>query len=56
MNRAIFITVRSGSTRLPNKSQKEILGSPTIEHLIKRVKRSKLADIIILCTLLMKKT
>ena len=50
MKKAIFITVRSGSTRLPNKATKEILNSPTIEHLIKRVKRSKLADIVVLCT------
>ena len=47
---AIFITVRSGSTRLPNKATLKINGVPTIEHLIKRVKNSKLADVIVLCT------
>lgn len=47
---AIFITVRSGSTRLPNKATLKINGVPTIEHLIRRVKNSKLADAIVLCT------
>ena len=50
MNKAIFITVRTGSTRLPKKCLLEIQGLATIQHLIKRVKRSKLADIIVLCT------
>jgi len=48
--RGIFITVRSGSTRLPNKALLNINGMPTIEHLIRRVKRSKLAELIVLCT------
>ena len=47
---AILITVRTGSTRLPNKAILEIEGKSTIEHLISRVKHSKLADKIILCT------
>ncbi len=47
---AILITVRTGSTRLPKKALIEINGKTTIEHLIDRVKRSKLADDIILCT------
>lgn len=50
MNRAIFITVRTGSTRLPKKCLLEIKGLTTIQHLIRRIKRSKLAEIIILCT------
>ena len=50
MKKAIFISVRTGSTRLPNKSILEINGKPTIEYLIDRVKESKFADIIILCT------
>ena len=48
--KAIFITVRTGSTRLPQKALLKIHDHSTIEHLIKRVKRSKLADIIVLCT------
>ena len=47
---AILITVRSGSTRLPNKATLKINQKTTIEHLIDRVKGSKLSDLIILCT------
>lgn len=50
MKKAIFITVRSGSSRLPQKCFLEINGRTTIEHLIQRVKRSKKAEIIVLCT------
>jgi len=50
MKKAIFITVRTGSTRLPKKCLLKIQGLTTIQHLIRRVKKSKLADIIILCT------
>ena len=50
MNTAILITVRTGSTRLPGKSLLKINGKSTIEHLITRVKKSKLACKIILCT------
>ena len=50
MNKGIFITVRTGSTRLPNKATLKINGKTTIEHLIDRVKNSKLSDSIILCT------
>ncbi len=47
---AILITVRTNSTRLPNKALLKIMGKETIVHLIDRVKKSKLADKIILCT------
>jgi len=47
---SIFITVRTGSTRLPNKALLMIEGRTTIEHLIDRAKRSKLSDKIVLCT------
>jgi spore coat polysaccharide biosynthesis protein SpsF len=50
MKKAIFMTVRTGSTRLPNKALLEMNGKPTIEHLIQRVKRSKKAELIVLCT------
>ena len=48
MIKAIFITVRNGSTRLPGKAMLEIEGLPTIEYLIHRLKHSKKADIIVL--------
>lgn len=47
---AIFISVRTGSSRLPNKALKTIKGRTTIEYLIDMVKKSKLAQKIILCT------
>jgi len=50
MNKAIFITVRTGSTRLPKKALLKIKGLTTIQHTIRRVKKSKLANIIILAT------
>jgi spore coat polysaccharide biosynthesis protein SpsF (cytidylyltransferase family) len=50
MLKAIFITVRTGSTRLPNKSTLQIKNKHTIEYVIDNVKKSKHADKIILCT------
>ena len=50
MRKAIFITVRSASTRLPNKCYITIKGKPTIEYVIAQAKKAKLADIVILCT------
>ena len=46
----IFITVRTGSTRLPNKSILKIKDKYTIEYVINSVKKSKYADKVILCT------
>ena len=48
--KAIFISVRTGSTRLPQKALIDIEGRKTIEYLIDRVKRSQYAENIILCT------
>jgi spore coat polysaccharide biosynthesis protein SpsF len=53
-NKAIFITVRTGSTRLPKKALLEIAGKKTIERLINRVKRSKGKDLVVLCTTTLK--
>jgi len=50
MIKAIFITVRTGSSRLPNKSILKIKDKPTIQYVIESVKKSKYADKIILCT------
>jgi len=50
MNKAIFITVRTSSTRLPKKCLLEINGKKNIEFLIDRLKHSKKADLIIVCT------
>ena len=48
--RAIFISVRSESTRLPQKALLEICGQSTIEYLIHNIKKSEFAEEIILCT------
>ena len=50
MRRGIFISVRTGSERLPNKSILKIKDKFTIEYVINSVKKSKYADKIILCT------
>jgi len=50
MKTAIFISVRTKSTRLPQKALLTIKGRTLIEHLIDRLKLSKLPDLIVLCT------
>lgn len=47
--KAVFITVRTGSKRLPGKCLLHIGGKHAIEHVIERAKKTK-ADKIILCT------
>jgi len=47
---AIFITVRTASTRLPQKCLLPFGPGRTIEFLIRRLKGSRLADGIVLCT------
>ena len=50
MSVKILITARLKSTRLPMKALKEIKGRPMICHLIDRLKLSRNADGIVLCT------
>ena len=50
MKNGIFITVRSDSTRLPNKALMDILDKPTIEMVILRAKQVKNANKIVVCT------
>ena len=50
MKTAIFITVRTDSSRLPNKTMKEILRKPVLEHVINRAKQTTKFDEIIVCT------
>lgn len=47
---SIFITVRTDSTRLPQKAFKKFGELTAIEFLIDRLKNSKKADSIVLCT------
>ena len=44
MKTVIMIQARMGSTRLPDKVMKKIVGIPAIEIILKRLKRSKEAD------------
>jgi spore coat polysaccharide biosynthesis protein SpsF (cytidylyltransferase family) len=50
MKSAIFITVRSDSSRLPNKALLPILEKPTILMVMLRAKLVKNADAVIVCT------
>ena len=52
--KAIFISARTNSTRLPRKAMLEICGKPSIQYLIENMKNSEQADEIILCTTLLK--
>ncbi len=50
MKSAIFITVRSDSSRLPNKALLPILGKPAILMVMLRAQLVKNADAIVVCT------
>jgi len=53
-NIGVIIQVRMGSTRLPGKVMKEILGKPMLWHIINRVEKAKYVDDIIVATTLNK--
>ena len=50
MKTVIIVQARMGSTRLPGKVMKKIVDIPTIEIILKRLKKSKEADQIIIAT------
>jgi spore coat polysaccharide biosynthesis protein SpsF len=50
MKVAAIIQARMGSTRLPRKVLKEVLGKSLLEYQIERVKRAKMIDEIIIAT------
>ena len=50
MKTVIMIQARMGSTRLPDKVIKKIVGIPAIQIILKRLKRSKEADKVIVAT------
>jgi len=50
MNIDVFVLARLGSSRLPKKHFKEIVGKPVIHHLIHRIKKAKEIRKIIVCT------
>lgn len=45
-----IIQARMGSTRLPGKVMMDLCGSPVIEHVVNRLKKSNLIDKIIIAT------
>ncbi|HXV27418.1 MAG TPA: glycosyltransferase family protein [bacterium] len=50
MKTVAIIQARMGSTRLPGKVLKSILGTPSLEHMMKRVARCKTLDEIVIAT------
>ncbi len=50
MRKGTFITVRSASSRLPNKCYEKINGVQVISHIIERAKKIQNSDEVILCT------
>ena len=50
MKTVIIVQARMGSTRLPGKVMKKIVGVPTIGIILKRLKKSKEADEVIVAT------
>lgn len=52
MNIVCIVQTRMGSTRLPGKVMKEVLGKPLLEYQIERLKRSKLINNIVVATTL----
>jgi len=48
--KAILISARTGSSRLPNKTILRIQGKHTIEYVIAATKKSRLSNKVILCT------
>lgn len=47
---AIFVTVRSGSSRLPGKALMEIKGKSTIQRVIERALEACVTDLVVVCT------
>lgn len=50
-----IIQARMGSTRLPNKVLKELIGEPMLVHVFNRVRQSRLVNDIIIATTLLEK-
>lgn len=45
-----IVQARMGSTRLPGKVMKKILGRPMLAHLIERLKKSEVIEVIVIAT------
>lgn len=46
----VIVQTRMGSSRLPGKALKEVLGKPLLSFLLERLKRCSLADLIVVAT------
>jgi spore coat polysaccharide biosynthesis protein SpsF len=51
MAKAIFVTIRTGSSRLPQKALAPVTsGKMALEFILERVSNSKVADLVVVCT------
>ncbi|MGA2461286.1 MAG: NTP transferase domain-containing protein [Candidatus Bathyarchaeia archaeon] len=50
MKRGLFLTVRTGSTRLPGKALLKLDGETIVEFMIDRLKRARVSQTFVLCT------
>ncbi|MBR5420281.1 MAG: glycosyltransferase family protein [Lachnospiraceae bacterium] len=50
MKYLVMIQARCGSVRLPNKILKDLAGKPSLQRMIERVKKSRLADEVMVVT------
>lgn len=50
MKYLVLIQARCGSSRLPNKVMKDLIGKPVLQRMIERVKRSKYIDEVMVIT------
>ncbi len=50
MRTVAIIQARMGSTRLPGKVLKNLLGKPMLVHIFNRVNQSKLVDQVVIAT------
>lgn len=50
MNSSILLLARNGSSRLPRKLLRKVLGRPILEYQIERLRRAKSINQIVLCT------
>jgi spore coat polysaccharide biosynthesis protein SpsF len=50
MKTVIIVQARMGSTRLPGKVLKRVLGKPLLEYLVERLRRVSLADLFVVAT------
>ena len=50
MDYLVMIQARCGSTRLPNKIMMDLCGKPSLQRMIERVRRSKMADEVMVVT------